>query len=143
MLRIIATYQLGHETGAAYMLELRGRLEGDWVDELRHAWWGLRDVIADVPVSLALSEVEFVDTAGQTLLAEMRRGGVDLARDAAGPQPTMTRPLTTTRSCGAHVAALRTCPGRQPSAGIGDRLHSWPDGARMLTPPVGSGSACA
>src|SRR5262249_38080381 len=71
MLRIIAAYQLAAETGAAYMLELKGRLEGDWVDELRRTWRPLREAIAKVPVSLAVSEVEFVDAAGRMLLAEM------------------------------------------------------------------------
>jgi hypothetical protein len=73
MLRIIATYQLAAETGAAYMLELKGRLEGNGVDELRRTWRPLREAIAKVPVSLAVSEVEFVDAAGKILLAEMHR----------------------------------------------------------------------
>jgi len=96
MLRIIATYQLAAETGAAYMLELKGRLEGDWVDELRRTWRPLREAIAKVPVSLAVSEVEFVDAAGRMLLAEMHRAGVDVAREkrrsgrhAHSPAPAM------------------------------------------------------
>lgn len=87
MLRIIATYQLAAETGAAYMLELKGRLEGDWVDELRRTWRPLRDAIAEVPVSVAVSEVEFVDAAGKVLLAEMHRAGVGVARGAAAVLP--------------------------------------------------------
>src|SRR5262249_58873667 len=87
MLRIIAAYQLAADTGAAYMLELKGRLEGDWVDELRRTWRPLRDAIAEVPVSVAVSEVEFVDAAGKVLLAEMHRAGVGVARGAAAVLP--------------------------------------------------------
>jgi ABC-type transporter Mla MlaB component len=88
MLRIIATYELAAETGAAYMLELKGRLEGDWVDELRRTWRPLREAIAKVPVSLAVSEVEFVDAAGKMLLAEMHRAGIDVARGEAAVRPS-------------------------------------------------------
>jgi ABC-type transporter Mla MlaB component len=87
MLRIIATYQLAAETGAALRLELKGRLEGDCVDELRRTWRPLRAAIAEVPVSVAVSEVEFVDAAGKVLLAEMHRAGVDVARGEATVQP--------------------------------------------------------
>jgi ABC-type transporter Mla MlaB component len=80
MLRIIATYQLVAETGAAYMLELKGRLEGDCVDELRRSWRALRSAVTDISISVVTSEVEFVDAAGRVLLAEMHCAGVDFAR---------------------------------------------------------------
>lgn len=78
MLRIIATYQLAAETGAAYVLELRGRLQGDQVQELRRTWRTLRDGVSEVPIRAELADVEFVDAAGNVLLAEMHRASVEL-----------------------------------------------------------------
>lgn len=74
-LRITTTYQLAAETGAAYILELKGRLQGDSVEELRRAWRPLRDAVAGVPIRVVLADVEFVDATGKALLAEMHRAG--------------------------------------------------------------------
>jgi anti-anti-sigma regulatory factor len=74
-LRIVTAYQLAAETGAAYILELKGSLQGDSVEELRRAWRPLREAIAKVPIWLVLADVEFVDAAGRALLAEMHRAG--------------------------------------------------------------------
>jgi ABC-type transporter Mla MlaB component len=75
LLRITTTYQLAAETGAAYILELKGRLQGDSVEELHRAWRPLRDAVAGVPIRVVLADVEFVDAAGKALLAEMHRAG--------------------------------------------------------------------
>ena len=74
-LRIVTAYQLAAETGAAYILELKGRLQGDSVEELRRAWRPLREVVAEVPIRVVLADVECVDAAGKALLAEMHRAG--------------------------------------------------------------------
>ena len=74
-LRIVTAYQLAAETGAAYILELKGSLQGDSVEELRRAWRPLREAIAKVPIWVVLADVEFVDAAGRALLAEMHRAG--------------------------------------------------------------------
>ena len=76
LLRVTTTYQLAAETGAAYILELRGRLQSDSVEELRRAWRPLRDAVAGVPIWVVLADVEFVDAAGRALLAEMHRAGI-------------------------------------------------------------------
>jgi anti-anti-sigma regulatory factor len=74
-LRIVTAYQLAAETGAAYILELRGSLQGDSVEELRRTWRPLREAIAKVPIWVVLADVEFVDAAGRALLAEMHHAG--------------------------------------------------------------------
>jgi hypothetical protein len=74
-LRIVTAYQLAAETGAAYILELKGRLQGDSVEELRRAWRPLREAVAEVPIWVVLADVECVDAAGKALLAEMHRAG--------------------------------------------------------------------
>jgi ABC-type transporter Mla MlaB component len=75
VLRITTAYQLAAETGAAYILELKGRLQDDSVDALRRAWRPLRDAVPEVPIRVVLADVEFADAAGKALLAEMQRAG--------------------------------------------------------------------
>src|SRR5262249_30990028 len=82
-LRIVTAYQLAAETGAAYILELKGRLQGDSVDELRRAWRPLREVVGEVPIWVVLADVECVDAAGKALLAEMHRAGTVVTRPCA------------------------------------------------------------
>jgi len=82
-LRIVTAYQLAAETGAAYILELTGRLQGDSVEELRRAWRPLRDVAAEVPIRVVLADVECVDAAGKTLLAEMHDAGTVITQPFA------------------------------------------------------------
>ena len=74
-LRIITAYQLAAERGAAYILELEGRIQGDSVELLRRAWRALQGVVPEVPISVVLADVECVDAAGKALLAEMHRAG--------------------------------------------------------------------
>lgn len=65
---------LHHETGEpAFRLE--GKLGGLWVEELRRCW---ASVPAGSRVVVDLREVDFVDPAGEALLAEMRRAGAKL-----------------------------------------------------------------
>src|SRR5262245_38456554 len=82
-LRIVAAYQLAAETGAAYILELEGRLQGDSVEELRRAWRPLRGVVPEVPIRVVLTDVESVDAAGKVLLAEMHDAGTVVTQPCA------------------------------------------------------------
>ena len=82
-LRIVTAYQLAAETGAAYILELKGRLQGDSVEELRRAWRPLREVVAEVPIRVVLADVECVDAAGKALLAEMHDAGTVVTQPCA------------------------------------------------------------
>ena len=65
---------------------LCGRLAGPWVDELRSSWQdrGRRQTAGTVVVDL--SDVTFIDEAGEALLATMRREGAELL--AAGVDNT-------------------------------------------------------
>src|SRR5262245_10704007 len=82
-LRIVTAYQLAAETGAAYILELKGRLQGDSVEQLRRAWRPLREAVAEVPIRVVLAEVECVDAAGRALLAEMHDAGTVVTQPCA------------------------------------------------------------
>src|SRR5215831_21171004 len=82
-LRIVTAYQLAAETGAAYILELKGKLQGDSVEELRRAWRPLREVVAAVPIWVVLADVECIDAAGKALLGEMHDSGTVITEPLA------------------------------------------------------------
>ena len=56
---------------------LHGRLAGPWVDELRSCWKYAREQAPLAHAFVNLQEVTFIDEAGETLLAEMRRAGAE------------------------------------------------------------------
>jgi len=82
-LRIVTAYQLAAETGASYILELKGRLQGDSVEELRRVWRPLREVVAAVPICVVLADVECIDAAGEALLGEMHDAGTVITEPLA------------------------------------------------------------
>ena len=72
MLRVIT-----HRRGDRYRLDLHGTLGGEWVVVLEQHW---RSVVARVPsakVTLVLSNVDFIDSAGEALLQRMAGAGVE------------------------------------------------------------------
>jgi hypothetical protein len=62
---------------ASVKLKLEGKLAGPWVEELRCCW--LKEISIDPRRSIVtdLTEVSFVDAAGEELLAEMCGHGVE------------------------------------------------------------------
>lgn len=61
------------------ILELEGRLNGPWVDELRYCWEGAR--VAGRGITVLLKQVSFIDAAGKHLLGEMHRAGALLSAE--------------------------------------------------------------
>lgn len=59
-------------------LRLEGRLVGAWVKELEDAWREVDATRKARPLSLDISAVEYVDQAGEYLLALAARRGVRL-----------------------------------------------------------------
>jgi hypothetical protein len=57
---------------------LHGRLAGPWVDELRSCWKSARDRAPLACAIVDLTQVTFIDQAGEKLLAEMRSAGAEL-----------------------------------------------------------------
>ncbi len=57
-------------------LKLEGNLAGPWVAELEDAWRAAQPALAGRPVSLDMTAVGYVDSAGKYLLALLRRSGV-------------------------------------------------------------------
>ena len=57
---------------------LEGRLSGPWVGELRQCWQTASSTTQGRSTVVDMGEVDFVDSEGQSLLAEMHGGGVRL-----------------------------------------------------------------
>lgn len=68
-----------HKDGARTIFELEGRLAGPWVDELKDCWQrAQRD---GEMVTIALTQVSYVDSAGKSILTEMHRHGAELVAE--------------------------------------------------------------
>ena len=70
MLRITVDYDVN-----SIALRLEGKLKGDWVDELRKVWSGVRSTRLNEGAIVNLTEVSVVDVAGRHLLAEIYSSG--------------------------------------------------------------------
>lgn len=67
-----------HDSAAEFRFHLEGRLSGPWVEELRQCWQTAASTTSGRTTILDLCEVDFIDPAGQRLLAEMHAHGVRL-----------------------------------------------------------------
>jgi hypothetical protein len=59
-----------------YRLELHGMLGGEWVPLLEQHWRAIADAAAGANVTVALSNVDFIDADGERLLQRMAGAGV-------------------------------------------------------------------
>jgi anti-anti-sigma regulatory factor len=67
-----------HDGPGELRLNLEGRLAGPWVRELEQCWRTALSAVRDRPVAVDLTEVDFVDCAGEQLLARMHERGAKL-----------------------------------------------------------------
>ena len=67
-----------HDSAGELRFRLEGRLSGPWVDELRQSWQTGASTTEGRKTILDLRDVDFVDSPGQSLVAEMRRSGVQV-----------------------------------------------------------------
>ena len=72
MLRVITEQQKD-----SYKLELHGLLGGEWVPMLDQYWCSIVDGVPSATVTVVLSNVDFIDAAGERLLQRMADCGVD------------------------------------------------------------------
>ena len=67
-----------HDSALEFRLKLEGRLSGPWVHELEQCWMTASSTTHGRKTVLDLGEVDFVDPAGESLLAHMHAEGVEL-----------------------------------------------------------------
>jgi len=67
-----------HDSAREFRLKLEGRLSGPWVPELEQCWKTASSTTHGRKTVVDLGEVDFVDLAGQSLLAHMHAEGVQL-----------------------------------------------------------------
>jgi len=72
MLRIIT-----ERRGKTYRMELHGTIAGEWTDVLERHWRGILDRTPFATITVGLTNVAFIDTAGEELLRRMAGHGVD------------------------------------------------------------------
>lgn len=73
MLRITVQTEAGKT-----LLKLDGKITGPWVKELESCWEMLRRVQAGKKLVVELTEVSFINSAGNLLLERMHREGAEL-----------------------------------------------------------------
>ena len=66
------------DSAAEFRFHLEGRLSGPWVEELRQCWSTAASTTGGRTTVLDLCDVDFVDPAGQRLVAEMHSRNVRL-----------------------------------------------------------------
>ena len=72
MLRIIT-----EQRGRRVRLELHGTIAGEWIEVLHRHWTGLVASDPRAQVTVGLSNVAFIDSAGEALLRRMAETGVE------------------------------------------------------------------
>lgn len=64
--------------GSKTLLKLDGKITGPWVKELESCWEMLRRVQTGKKLVVELTEVSFINSAGNLLLERMHREGAEL-----------------------------------------------------------------
>ena len=67
-----------HDSAGEFRLKLEGRLSGPWVNELEQCWKTASSTTRDRKTVVDLGEVDFVDPAGEELLARLHSEGARL-----------------------------------------------------------------
>jgi hypothetical protein len=70
-----------HDSAGEFRLNLEGRLAGPWVRELELCWRTASSTTAGRRTVVDLADVDFVDPAGEELLASLHTEGAELVGD--------------------------------------------------------------
>jgi anti-anti-sigma regulatory factor len=93
-----------HDSIGELLLRLEGRLAGPWVREVELCWQTAQSIIRNRTVTIDLRDVDFVDSAGEQVLATMHKHGARLL--GTGP---MTKSLIS-KITGEPEAEVLRCP---------------------------------
>ena len=83
-----------HDSARELQLKLEGRLSGLWVHELEQCWQTASSTTQGRKTVVDLGEVDFVDPAGESLLARMHAQGVELVAVTPSNPGRLTRGLS-------------------------------------------------
>lgn len=72
-----------HDSPGEFRLRLEGRLAGPWVRELELCWQTARSTLHHRAVTVDLRDVDFVDHAGERLLADLHQHGAKFLAGSA------------------------------------------------------------
>lgn len=75
-----------HDRSAAFQFVLKGKLIGEWVSNLEHAWDTARSVLAGKELVVDLSGMTGADSRGMALLSRMRESGARLTAAVMRPE---------------------------------------------------------
>ncbi|MDR3699038.1 MAG: STAS domain-containing protein [Candidatus Sulfopaludibacter sp.] len=75
-----------HDRPATFQFVLKGKLMGEWVPHLEHAWDTARSVLAGKELVVDLSGMTGADSGGVELLSRMRESGARLTAAAMRPE---------------------------------------------------------
>jgi anti-anti-sigma regulatory factor len=67
-----------HDSPSEFRLHLEGRLAGPWVRELDLCWQTAQSTVCSRAVIVDLRDVDFIDSAGERLLAAVHQHGAKL-----------------------------------------------------------------
>jgi outer membrane protein len=88
------------------MLELEGKLAGDWVAELERCWREATAAPNARPIRVHLRTVSFIDRAGRALLAEMHRQGAELVASGCMTRAIVAEITGVERSSGCNTSTV-------------------------------------
>jgi hypothetical protein len=100
-----------HDSPGDFRLHLEGRLAGPWVQEVERCWQTAQSAGRNGPLTVDLRDVDFVNAAGEQLLAAMHQHGVRFL--AASP---MMKSLVARITGEPEEAAESTGPRRRGGA---------------------------
>ncbi len=75
-----------HDRSAAFQFVLKGKLMGEWVPHLEHAWDTARSVLAGKELVVDLSSMTGADPGGMALLSRMQESGARLTAAVMRPE---------------------------------------------------------
>lgn len=75
-----------HDRSAVFQFVLKGKLIGEWVPHLEHAWDTARSILAGKELVVDLSGMTGADSMGVALLSRMRESGARLTAAAIRPE---------------------------------------------------------
>jgi hypothetical protein len=88
-----------HDSAGEFKLKLEGRLSGPWVKELEQVWRTASSTTAGRRTVIDLGEVDFVDPAGEALLARLHGEGLEIAAETPFIRSVVDR-VCPLRGCG-------------------------------------------